>query len=91
MHSFNDSLIGLHRLGTDTKFVTAKPDGTYQDHITVESQTINGIPFTGILVEWLGRESSMLYSIGRGIIFSLKLKSQIDIDQLKAKEYFDLS
>ena len=91
-------------LGSDTRFVTPEPEGSFRDDFGIEFRTINGRPFKGtitfteakykIFMGILGFESGLLYSVRNQFsevpILRFKLKQQVNLDDLRSVEYFDL-
>ena len=91
-------------LGVNTRFVTPEPDGAFRDDFGIEFRTINGHPFKGtitfteakytVFMRILGFESALLYSIRNSFsevpVVRFKLKQQINMDDLRSMEFFDL-
>ena len=84
-------------------FKTCAPEGPFRDEIVVEDLSMNGVNYLGtitpsearrtIFEEALGMDQVNLARINivfnRGHIVTFKLKLQIDIDELWAREFFE--
>ena len=91
-------------LGENTRFVTPAPDGALRDEIVIECRTINDRPFKGTITfkearefmfhEVMGFHLGDLYSVRFRFsgcpVVRLKLKHQINLDDLMSVEYFNL-
>ena len=91
-------------LGENTRFVTPAQNGPFRDEIVVECQTLNDRPFKGTITfreateimftEIMGFQFADLYSVRMRFsgcpTVRFKLKEQVNIDDLRSVEHFNL-